>query len=678
MILPLVPRFVGASMLFWSTVTTSNVDLSTAVPPSGVQMANVDRSVRPQDDLFTYANGTWLRDVAIPSDRSRFGVDSIMQENSRVQQRTLLEQAARSTDRNARKAAVLYASYMDEPSVERAGLSPLSRDLAAIASIRSLADASTVLGHLVKIGVAAPVEIYVQPDAKNAKRHALWFTQSGLGLPDRDYYLKTDSHFADLRTRYRAHISATLRRSGSTSAEKDAGNILDFEGRIAGIQWAVVDRRDPEKTYNPRTLQEIQALAPAIDWQRYMSAAGVRPSGATLIVRQPDYLAALSQVLQRTPLPTLKAYLRFRLIADYATFLPRAFADEDFAFNEGTLHGTPRQPERWKRACSLVDRLMGDALGKLYAERYFPASAKAGADRLVANLLSAYADSIERSEWLSPATRQQALLKLRKIHVRIGYPSIWRDYETLEVKAGDLAGNVVRARAFETARQFAKLSQPVDMNEWDMTASTVDAAYNPGTNSIEFPAGVLQPPLYDPAADDAYNYGSTGATIGHEISHAFDNRGSKYDGDGALRDWWTAQDHAAFKARTDLLIAQFNAYEPVKGFHVNGTLTLPENIADLAGLEIAYKAYSSTLGGREAPVIDGWTGAQRFFLGYAQSFMGKRRDALLVAQLASNPHAPEKNRVNGIAAHLHSFYEAFGVHSNDEMYIVPTQRVRLW
>lgn len=678
MILPLMPRLVGAAVLCWSTATPSNVDLSTAVRPSGVQVANVDRSVRPQDDLFSHANGTWLRDVAIPPDRSRFGVDSIMQDNSRVRQRTLLEGAARSTDRNARKAAVLYASYMDEPSVERAGLAPLRRDLAAIASIRSLADASTVLGRLLKIGVAAPVEIYVLPDARKPERYALWFTQSGLGLPDRDYYLEDNPHFADLRARYRAHIGATLRRSGSASAEKDAEDIAEFESRIARIQWTIVDRRDPEKTYNPRTLQDIQALAPAIDWRRYLRAAGVRPSAATLIVRQPDYLAAFSQELQRTPLPTLKAYLRFRLLSAYAAFLPRAFADDDFAFNEGALHGTPRQPERWKRACSLVDRLMGEALGKLYAERYFPASAKAAADRLVANLLSAYADSIERLEWLSPATRQQALVKLGKIHVRIGYPSVWRDYGALDVKAGDLAGNVARARAFETARQFAKLSRPVDADEWDMTVPTVDAAYNPSTNAIEFPAGVLQPPLYDPAADDAYNYGSTGATIGHEISHAFDNRGSRYDGDGVLRDWWTAQDHAAFKARTDLLVAQFDAYEPVKGFHVNGTLTLPENIADLAGLEIAYKAYVSSLDGRQAPVIDGWTGAQRFFLGYAQSYMGKRRDALLVAQLASNPHAPEKNRVNGIVAHLDSFYAAFDVHPDDGMYIAQAKRVHLW
>ena len=662
----------------WLIAVSPHLARADAPRRSGVQTANVDRSERPQDDLFAYANGKWLRDVPIPPDRSRSGVDTLMQENSLAQQRALLEQAIQAANADARKAAAFYASYLDESSVERAGLSSLDDEWKSIAAIRSLADVSARLGHFAKIGVAAPIEVYVQPDAKNTRRYALWFTQSGLGLPDRDYYLKDDAHFAELRAKYRDHVEALLRLGGDKAAEKDAEDIMNLETQIARIQWTVVDRRDPKKTYNPRTLKQLQALAPAIDWNRYLHEAGIRPSSAMLVVRQPDYLAALSQQFENTPLSTLKAYLQFRLVSDYAAFLPRAFADEDFAFNERTLHDTPRPPDRWKRACSLVDHLMGDALGRLYAQRYFPERAKASVDRLVANLLAAYAASIEHAEWLSAATREQALLKLKKIRVRVGYPAGWRDYRALEIKPGDVVGNVMRARAFESARQFGKLTQPVDTNEWEMTVPTVDAGYNPTTNSIEFPAGVLQPPLYDPAADDAYNYGSTGATIGHEISHAFDNRGSQYDGDGALRDWWTAQDHAAFKAKTDVLVKEFNAFEPVKGYHVNGALTLPENIADLAGLEIAYKAYLASLNGREAPIVDGWTGAQRFFLGYAQSFMGKRREELLIAQLASNPHAPEKDRVNGIAAHLDSFYSAFGVQPADKMYIAPDRRVELW
>jgi putative endopeptidase len=645
---------------------------------SGIQMADIDRLVRPQDDLFSYANGTWLRNVPIPADRSHFGVDTLMQEHSLVQQRELLEQALASTHVDARKAALFYASYMDALSVERAGLSPLRIELKSIETLRSLADLAGRLGHLEKIGVATPIELYVQPDAKNTTRYALWVTQSGLGLPDRDYYLKEDGHYKDLRAKYQAHIEKLLRLSGDATAAKAAEAILRFETQVAKVQWTVIDRRDPNKTYNPQTFGQIQALAPVIEWHDYLSAAGIAPTPVTLVVRQPDYLKALSELFRITPLSTLKAYLRFRLISDYGQFLPHVFADEDFAFNEGVLHDTPRLPERSKRACLLIDHLMGDALGRLYAERFFPANAKTGAGQIVINLMSAYADSIEHLDWLSPTTRQQALLKLQKMRVRIGYPAIWRDYAALEIKQRDLLGNVIRARALESARQFGKLTRTVDLNEWEMTVPTVDAGYNPATNSIEFPAGILQPPLYDPSADDAYNYGNTGATIGHEISHAFDNRGSQYDGDGALRDWWTPQDHAAFKTRTDLLIKEFDAFEPVTGHHVNGTLTLPENIADLAGLEIAYKAYIFTLKGREAPVIDGWTGAQRFFVGYAQSYLGKRRQELLIAQLASNPHAPEADRVNGIVPHLESFYTAFAMKPSDKMYIAPGLRIDLW
>lgn len=645
---------------------------------SGVQTANMDRTVRPADDLFAYANGTWLRDVAIPPDRSRYGVDTIMLENSLRQQRDLLLAAAQSADADERKAAMLYASYMEEASLERAGMAALDAELKRVAAIDSLKDVSAAFGRFAKIGVSVPVEAYVQPDAKDPTRYALWLTQSGLGLPDRDYYLSGDAHFSELRDKYRRHIAALLGLAGDAAADANAESILAFETQIAGLQWAAVDRRDPTKTYNPRTLDEMHAAAPALNWNLLLAETGIRTGASRLIARQPNYLAGLSQRLTTTPLPTIKAYLKFRLISEYAQFLPQRFADEDFSFSEGILHGTPNPPARWKKGCSLVDRLMGDALGKLYVRRYFPERAKAHIDRLVSNLLTAYADSLEHLDWMSSATRGQALLKLRKIRVRIGYPAHWRSYAKLEIRAGDLAGNVLRAREFESERQFAKLGRPVDRDEWDMTAPTVDAGYNPSTNSMEFPAGVLQPPLYDPEADDAYNYGSTGATIGHEISHAFDNRGSRYDGNGALHDWWTARDHAAFEAKTDQLVAQFDKYEPVKGFHVNGKLTLPENIADLAGLEIAYRTYITSLHGRDASVIDGFTGPQRFFIGYAQSFMGKRRDESLMAQLASNPHAPEKDRVNGIVAHMSEFYAVFDVQPGDKMYMPPKERVELW
>jgi putative endopeptidase len=645
---------------------------------SGVLLGNLNRASRPQDDLFDFANGTWLRDVPIPADRSRYGVDSLMLERSLVQQRALLEHISPDADASTRKAGVLYASFMDDSRLERERLAPLAEDLKAIRSIRTLADASAILGRLESMGVSTPIDMYVQPDAKDTKRYALWITQGGLGLPDRDYYTNTDQRFSAIREKYRTHIATILRLAGDPQPERQAAIIFALEAGIAQIQWTVVNRRDPEKTYNPRSLSAINSIAPSVDWERYIEAAGVARPSPLLIVRQPDYLQALSALLRASPLASWREYLRFRLLSDSAPYLTAAFVDEDFAFNEGVLHDTPKLPERWKRGCELVDRLMGDALGKLYVDRFFPVSSKVRVDEMVRGLFNAYADSIQHLGWLSPATREQALIKLDKIQVRIGYPAEWHDYSALTIEPKDLWGNVYRGRKFEMQRQLSKLTGTVDRGEWEMTAPTVDAGYTPGTNSIEFPAGVLQPPLYVPSADDAYNYGSTGATIGHEISHAFDNRGSQYDGEGALHDWWTTEDHARFKSETDKLVAQFDSLEPLPGFHVNGTLTLPENIADLVGLEIAYKAYLASLHGREAPVIDGFTGAQRFFIGYAQSFLGKRRDSLLIAQLKSNPHAPEKDRVNGIAPQLDGFYEAFSMMPGDKMFIAPGERVHLW
>ncbi len=673
-----LPTWFLSTILMMCNVANAAGNAAIIARSSGVQLANMDPSVSPAHDLFSYANGRWLRDVAIPADRSHYGVDTIMQDNALHQERELLVDATKAADADERKAAALYAAYMDDAAIEEAGLSPIGQQLREIDAMRSLKDFSAVMGLFAQIGVTVPVEVYVQPDAKQPSQYALWLTQGGLGLPDRDYYLNVDSRFSELRDTYRRHIVKLLAWAGDSTAEKSAANVLAFETEIAKLQWAVVDRRDPNKTYNPRTVSEIQRGAAELDWSSFITSMGVDPATTRLILRQPSYAENLSKLLASTPLPTLRSYLALRLLSEYAEFLPRRFAEEHFAFDEGVLHGTPNAPDRWKRACVLVDRQMGDALGKLYVAHYFPERAKRRADAMVANLLAAYATSIDHLQWLTPATRLEALAKLRMIDVRIGYPAHWRSYERLEIRSRDLGGNVLRARIFESERQFAKLLGPVDRSEWEMTAPTVDAGYTPGTNSIEFPAGVLQPPLFDPDADDAYNYGSTGATIGHEISHAFDNRGSQYDGNGALRDWWTARDHDAFKAKTDLLVSQFDQYEPVHGFHVNGKLTLPENIADLAGLEIAYEAYVTSLQGREAPIIDGLTGPQRFFIGYAQSFMGKRRDALLVAQLASNPHAPERDRVNGIVVHMDAFYKAFNVQPADTMYLPPVQRIALW
>jgi len=651
---------------------------SPGAPITGIQAADMDLAARPQDDLFEYANGTWLRDTPIPPDRSAYGVDSMMAERSLLEQRELIEGTANSTDPEARKVHDLYESFMDEARIERDGFKPLAAELERIASARNVHAIGPLLAHLDRIGVSTPIGTYVSPDSKKSTEYAFWLTQGGLGLPDRDYYLSDDAKLVEFRRQYRGHVERMLRLLGEKQPAKEAQDIVALETAMAKIQWTRVANRDPQKTYNPETPAQLAALAPRIDWTAYLREAGVSAAPPLLVVRQPDYLHELSALIEDTPLEDWKHYLRFRLLSSSAPFLPKAFAEEHFDFNEHILRGTPQIRERWKRGCELVDRLIGEASGKLYVAKYFPPQSKARIDDLVGNLLKAYAQSIDQLEWMSAATKVEARAKLRKIDVKIGYPNQWRDYSKLTIRSADLLGNVIRGREFESNRNLAHLGGPIDRNEWRMTAPTVNAYYNPAMNEIVFPAGILQPPAFNPAADAAFNYGSTGATIGHEISHGFDDQGSQFDSDGNLRDWWTAEDHAKFKAKTDMLIKEYDAFEPVAGFHINGSLTLGENIADIAGIEIAYKAYIHSLEGRAPPVIDGMTADQRFYIGYAQSWLGKIREARLIELLKSNPHSPQKYRVNGVVVHMPSFYSAFSVLPTDKMYLAPEGRVSLW
>lgn len=645
---------------------------------SGIQQADMNTAVRPQDDLFEYSNGTWLRDVPIPPDRSSYGVDSMMTERSLQQQRELIESARTSTDPEARKVGDLYASFMDEERIEREGVKPLQAELKRIAAIKNVRDIGPLMAHFARIGVDTPIDTYISPDSKRSTRYAFWLSQSGLGLPDRDYYLSDDAKLTDFRIKYRLHIEKMLVLLGDRRAAQEADNILALETAMAKIQWTNVANRDPQKTYNPQTLSQLASLAPQLDWQLFLAKAGLTKPLPTLIVRQPDYLRGLSELLRSTPLAMWKEYLRFRMLSSSAPYLTRAYVAEDFAFNEGVLRGTLQIQERWKRGCELVDRLIGEASGKLYVAKYFPPQSKMRIDELVGNLLEAYSRSIDQLDWMSPITKTEAQAKLRKINVKIGYPNHWRDYSKLIILPSDLLGNVIRGQQFESNRQLAKLGGPIDRNEWHMTTPTVNAYHNAAMNEIVFPAGILQPPMFDPAADDAFNYAATGATIGHEISHGFDDRGSQYDSDGNLRDWWTPEDHANFKAKTAKLVKEYDAFEPVPGFHINGALTLGENIADIAGIEIAYKAYIASLKGHTPPVIDGMTADQRFYIGYAQSWLGKRREARTIEQLKSNPHSPEKYRVDGVVVHMPSFYSAFSVLPNDSMYRQPEDRVTLW
>ncbi len=661
-----------------AVLATASMTIAAAGPISGIQTANMDRTARPQDDLFQYANGTWLKGVPIPPDRASFGVDSLMTEHSLLQQRDLIEAAQISTDREARKVSDLYSSYMNEARVERLGSKPLRAELQLAAAIRQPRDIGSVMAQLDRIGIPSPVATFVRPDSKHSKQYAFWMSQGGLGLPDRDYYLSDDARLAGFRTKYREHVEKMLHLLGDAGPGDEADKIIEIETALAKIQWTRVANRDAQKTYNPESPAQLAQLAPAIDWQLFFTHTGLNNTLPALIVRQPDYLQGLSALMQSTPIAVWRSYFRYRVLSSRAPFLPHAFVEEDFAFNQGVLQGTQQPPDRWKRGTQLVDRLMGEASGKLYVASYFPPATKARIDELVRNLLTAYAASIDQLPWMSAATKVEAQAKLRKINVKIGYPDHWRDYSNLIIVPDDLLGNVRRAQQFERSRKLAQLAGPVDRSEWSMTAPTVNAYYSPSLNEIVFPAGQLQPPAFDPAADDAFNYGSAGATIGHEISHGFDDQGSQYDSDGNLRDWWTAEDHAKFKAKTELLIKEYDAFEPVPGFHVNGALTLGENIADIAGIEIAYKAYVASLNGRAPPVIDGMTADQRFYIGFAQSWLGKRRDESVIAQVKSDPHAPVKYRTNGVVVHMPSFYSAFTVVPGDKMYLAPEQRVTLW
>jgi putative endopeptidase len=675
------PEFVVKSPCFAlaiGAVLITSMALADSAPISGIQTADMDKTVRPQDDLFQYANGTWLRDVPIPPDRASYGVDSMMTEHSLLQQRDLIEAGQISSDPEARKVSDLYSSYMNEARVERLGIKPLRAELQLAASIQRASDIGPLMGQLDRIGIASPIATAVRPDSKHSSQYAFWITQSGLGLPDRDYYLSDDARLVGFRTKYREHVEKMLHLVGDAGAGKEADKIVALETAIAKLQWTRVANRDAQKTYNPKTLSQLEKEAPAIDWNGYFTAAGLTSALPTMVIRQPDYLQGLSGLIQSTPITTWSTYFRYRVLSSRAPFLSRAFVDEDFAFNQGVLQGTQQAPDRWKRGTQLVDRLVGEASGKLYVAKYFPPATKARIDELVRNLLKAYSASIDQLPWMSAATKVEAQAKLRKINVKIGYPDHWRDYSALQISPDDLLGNVRRAQQFERNRKLVQLAGPVDRTEWNMTAPTVNAYYNPSVNEIVFPAGILQPPAFNPAADDAFNYGSAGATIGHEISHGFDDQGSQYDSDGNLRDWWTAEDHAKFKAQTELLIKEYDAFEPVPGFHVNGALTLGENIADIAGIEIAHKAYLASLNGRTPPVIEGMTADQRFYIGFAQSWLGKRRDESTIAGVKSDPHSPEKYRTNGVVVHMPSFYSAFSVKPGDKMYLVPEQRVTLW
>ena len=646
----------------------------------GLALDFMDRAVKPGDDFYLYAAGNWEKTTEIPDDRSYYGLDTVIAERAEQDLREIAETAAASNaapGTNAQKVGDFYAAYMDEAAIEAKGLDPLRPLLAEIAAIKTSEDLAAALGRTMSGFGAAPFGLYVDVDAKNPSAYAVHMQQAGLGLPDRDYYLRREKEFADVRAAYRAYVEKMLTLGGVPAPRPRAESILALETRIARVHWPAEESRDAEKTYNPMTLAELEAEAPGLVWRKFAASAGIE-NASKIIVAQRSAFPRLADIVDATSIDVWKAYLTFHALDQAAPFLPKAFDEANFEFRGRILNGQKTQRARWKRAVRLLDTNIGEALGEAYVQRRFPAASRAAAQGLVANLKHALGLMIGEAAWLDAATKAAAQGKLDAMGMKIGYPDLWRDYAGLDVVSGDALGNVMRAATFDYRRNLAKLGQPIDRSEWFMTPQTVNAYNDFGRNEIVFPAGILQPPFFDANADAAVNYGAIGAVIGHEISHGFDDQGRKFDATGKLTDWWTAKDAAAYTAQAGKLVAQFNAFEPLPGTRINGKLTLGENIADLAGLAIAYRAYKLSLGGQEPPLRDGLTGDQRFFLAYAHSWIGKRSDASLRQQILSNEHSPERYRVNGIVRNFDPWYAAFPVGASDKLYLKPEDRVRLW
>jgi putative endopeptidase len=650
---------------------------------SGLDLAGMDRSVRPQDDFYDYADGHWLKNTPIPDERSSVSIASQLYDRSIDQLHGLIETAAKDgaapANSEARKIGDLYASFMDEAGVQAAGLGALKGELARIDALKAKSELPALFAHLDRIGVSTPYGVGTQPDPRDSTRVAARVDQDGLGLPDRDYYIKADDvQLREIRGRYLTAIAKLLTLAGQRDAAAQAKAILALETRMAQAQWPRTDLRDPVKTYNKFALTQLDATTPGYPWRTYLADVGVSGKTDYLLIGEPSYFEAFGRMVQDEPLSVWQSYLRWHLIYAFAPYLPKDFVSANFDFFSTALRGTPTIRPRWKRGVTLVDGALGEALGKLYVAKYFPPATKARMDQLIDNLMGAYRQDVNALDWMGPATKKQALDKLGKMRRKIGYPSRWRDYGGLVIRRDDLVGNVIRSNEWDFAYQLGKLGKPVDREEWELTPQTINAYYRDDLNEIVFPAAFLQPPYFDPKADDAANYGAVGAIIGHEMSHGFDDQGSQFDADGNLRDWWTKQDHARFAAKTAALVAQYAAFEAIPGYHINGKLTLGENIADNSGLAVAYKAYRLSLKGQQAAVIDGFSGDQRLFLAFAQGWAGKVRDKQQIVYLKADPHSPYAARGSLPLKNQDAFYGAFEVKPADRMYLPPDQRVHLW
>jgi putative endopeptidase len=651
----------------------------------GVDLSSMDRSVKPGDNFFLYVNGTWLKTAAIPADRTSTGSFQDLQIRSEQRMKTIVGELeakpADQLDAEGKQLRDLYDAYVDTSAIDAAGLKPAEKDLKSFAHIKSLDGVAMAMGAP-DSGTDSLFADRVIADPKNSNAYVVTFVQAGLGLPERDYYLRDDKALAATRDAYRKYLTDMLMLAGEKDADKRAAAVFDLETALAKVEWAAADRRDADKTYNPMTAAALEIFAPGFPWRTYLKAQGVTPNGPggerKLIVRENTAFPKMAKIFAATPVAVWRDWLTLHYLHNMSAYLPANFDDTDFAFYGKVLGGQERKLPRETRGVRLLDARLGHPLGKIYVAKYFPPESRAKVEALVANLLKAYDADIHIIPWMTDVTRKKALDKLHAFTPHIGYPDKWRDYSGLVIKRDDLIGDIERSDAFEWNYRLARIDLPVDRSEWNMTPPTINAYYTQAFNSIFFPAAILQPPFFDPSADDAVNYGGIGAVIGHEIGHGFDDQGSKYDGQGILQSWWTDEDRKAFEARTGALGAQFDAYEGLPGLHVNGKLTMGENIGDLSGINIALQAYHIALGGNAAPVLDGFTGDQRFFLSYGQIWRSKYREGQMRQQILSNPHSPAEFRVVGPTRNTDAWYQAFEVKTGDKYYLSADKRVRLW
>ena len=652
--------------------------------PSGIDLEWVDDAVRVQDDLFAHVNGKWLDTHEIPDDRSVDGAFHVLRDRAEENVRDIITVCAKAdppSGSDAQKIGDLFGSFMDTDHIEALGIGPIRGEIEAIEAVASTDELSGRIGRLQRHGVGGLFGFYVDTDAKQSDRYLVHVVQSGLGLPDESYY-RDDNH-AETREAYRDHVSRMFALAGYDDADQRATTVLNLETAIAGHHWDVVRRRDADLTYNLFSLGEFDSLASGFNLHEWFGGLGTvgDVTFAEVVVSQPSFIDDVTTLFAESPLEHWKTWLTWRLLHSAASYLSSDFVDENFAFYGRTLTGAETIRDRWKRGVGFVEGAMGFAVGKLYVEEHFPPEAKARMDELIANLVAAYRQNISDLPWMTPSTRERALVKLEKFTPKIGYPAQWRDYSALSVDRGDLIGNYARAASFENEREFSKIGSPVDRDEWFMTPQTVNAYYNPGMNEIVFPAAILQPPFFDPDADDAANYGGIGAVIGHEIGHGFDDQGAKYDGDGNLVDWWSDADRTEFSKRTKALIEQYGDFTPEgldDKYKVNGEFTIGENIGDLGGLSIALVAYRLATEGTEPPVIDELTGIQRVFYSWAQIWRTKTRDAEAIRRLSIDPHSPPEFRCNGVVRNIDAFYDAFDVAEGDELFLPDVDRVRIW